>query len=290
MNPLLSLLGRNLGSAQKNAEDEEQLFNWRPTQRSTTPRKRKNNKQRLTTKTKASDSTDQAGNPGSAQEEAIPRRQQTKKQRLNSKTKASDGTGEKRYSYAASWETYIDGHIVSDSSKRFIANLLAATAAIKDDDPDDSSEDSDAEKWQDVNFRAGNMDLVQLTLQGMVARSSDEGAKAIGRHQQTIRLGRTLWQSPALEASVTARMNEVIFKSGHFPTQKDIRAALMKAKSPTEDRPAPFAGKTQPFAKLSVTNYQKTVEELVGCCKGRGGKTNNRTIRRSPNHSRPHPY
>ena len=263
MNPLLSLLGRVPTLPQRNAEVAEQLANPAPTRGSTTPRKRKNKKQCQTTKTEASGNRDQASIPGSAQEEATPGGQQSKKQRLNTKTKASDKTSETRCSYAAAWETYIDGNIVSESSKRIISNLLAATAAIKDEDSDDSSEDSDAEQWQGLDFRAGNMDLVQKTLHGMVARSSDEGTKAIGRHQQTIRLGRALWQSPALEASVTARMNEVTFKKGHFPDQKNIKAALLQAKSPAEDRPAPFAGKTQPYVTLSVTNYQKRVEDWL---------------------------
>ena len=35
------------------------------------------------------------------------------------------------YSYAATWDAYITGHIVSSTSLRYIQNLLAATAATK---------------------------------------------------------------------------------------------------------------------------------------------------------------
>ena len=43
------------------------------------------------------------------------------------------------YSYAASWEAYIAGHIVSESALRYIPNLLGATAATKTEDSEDSS-------------------------------------------------------------------------------------------------------------------------------------------------------
>ena len=91
----------------------------------------------------------------------------------------------------------------------------------------------------------------------MAARSSDEGVKAIGRHAQTIRLGRALWQSSPLAADAAADMQERFFDDGTFPPLSEVRKAVAKAKKPDEQRPAPFAGKTQPFVHLSVVNYGK---------------------------------
>ena len=83
-------------------------------------------------------------------------------------------SAQERESYAGSWDAYIDGHIVSESSRRYITNLLAATAAMKTEDSHDSSEDSDAEKWRHLDMRAGSMDVVQRTLQGIAAAMRPE--------------------------------------------------------------------------------------------------------------------
>ena len=64
---------------------------------------------------------------------------------MTKKTMQSDEPQKHRLSYAASWEAYIDGNVVSDTSRRYILNLLAATAATKTEDSGDSSEDSVAE-------------------------------------------------------------------------------------------------------------------------------------------------
>ena len=91
-----------------------------------------------------------------------------------------------------SWDKYINGHIVSSTSLRYIQNLLAATAATKLENSDGSSDDTDAEEWENLDVKAGSMQLVRLTLQGMASRNADEGVKAMGRHAATIRLGRSL--------------------------------------------------------------------------------------------------
>ena len=211
--------------------------------------------------------TDQPCSSGAAQDGAGAGPQRSKRRRLTCKASASGGTTQDRYSYAASWEAYIDGHIVSDSSRRFITNLMAATAAIKSEDSVDSSEDSDAEAWLNMNVRAGNMDLVHRTLQGMAAKSSDEGMKAIGRHARTIRLGRALWQSPPLDANATASVEERFFDDGSVPPQAEIRKAVAKAKKLDEQRPSPFAGKTQPFTHLSVVNYGQRLQNWLDAVK-----------------------
>ena len=76
-----------------------------------------------------------------------------------------------RDSYAASWEAYIDGNVVSETSRRYISNLLSATAATNMEESDESSGDSEAETWRHLDMRAGSMDLVKRTLQGMAAKA-----------------------------------------------------------------------------------------------------------------------
>ena len=98
---------------------------------------------------------------------------------------------------------------------------------------------------------------------GIAARTSDEGMKAIGRHARTIRLGRSLWQSPPLHATVTAGMRERFFNDGSFPPRHELRVAVQQAKKADEPRPAPFEGKTRPFAHLSITNYEKRMHDWL---------------------------
>ena len=50
-------------------------------------------------------------------------------------------------------------------------------------------------------------------------------------------------------------MEERFFDDGTSPPLKDIRTKVNEAKKPKEQRPAPFAGKTQPFVHLSVHAY-----------------------------------
>ena len=140
----------------------------------------------------------------------------------------------KRYSYAVTWEAYVKGHIVSSTSLRYIQNLLTATAATKTEDPEDSSDDTDAEQYENFDFKAGNMDLVHQTLKGMCAKNSEEGMKAMGRHARTIRLGRTLWESAPLEPELTSLMQERCFDDGTCPPLKEVKAAVAQAKNPLE--------------------------------------------------------
>ena len=90
-----------------------------------------------------------------------------------------------------------------------------------------------------------------------------KGVKAIGRHARTIRLGRALWQSPPLAEHVTSCMQERFFDDGTFPPLKEVEKALSKAKKTEEDRPAPFAGKTQPWVHLSVVDYGKRLRDWL---------------------------
>ena len=90
---------------------------------------------------------------------------------------------------------YIDGNVVTEMNKRFITNLLTATAARVVEEPGDSSADSDDFEYNHLGRPAGSMDLIQKTLNGICAKSEDDGAEGIGRHAAVIRLGRDLWQS-----------------------------------------------------------------------------------------------
>ena len=88
-----------------------------------------------------------AGQPGTsssgaAQDAPGPDGQPNKRRRLRGKLGPSSDAAQERHSYAASWEAYIEGNIVSETSRRFITNLLAGTAASKTEHSDDSSEDS----------------------------------------------------------------------------------------------------------------------------------------------------
>ena len=70
-----------------------------------------------------------------------------RRRRTKSKPDSTTATEKHKYSYATSWGIYIDGNVVSDTSRRFIVNLLAATAATQAEKQEDSSGDSDEEAW-----------------------------------------------------------------------------------------------------------------------------------------------
>ena len=69
------------------------------------------------------------------------------------------------------------------------------------------------------------MDLVQQTLKGMCSINPEEGAKIMGMHAKTIRLGRGLWESPPLEAREADFIQERFFDDGTFPPLKEVKAA-----------------------------------------------------------------
>ena len=142
-------------------------------------------------------------NPSSAHDPTGDGVQEVKRERSGSKTKAKDKTVRGRYSYPASY-----GCIVSESSRVSVANLLPATAAIIEEEAGDSSEGSDAEVWRKLDVRAGKMDLVHLSFEGLLAERSDGGAKTTGRHRRPIQLSRKLWPNPPLGANVTAVVKE----------------------------------------------------------------------------------
>jgi hypothetical protein len=140
---------------------------------------------------------------------------------------------EYRVSYATSWEKYVDGNIVSKTSRRFIANLLAATGTSKVEESDDSSAGSTAQAWENLDLQVGNLDLVHQTLQGIAIRNQEEGEKALGRHARTIRLGRSLWQSEPLSPEVVSKMRESVFDEKSFPRRKSDRLLSLTKRNHT---------------------------------------------------------
>ena len=101
----------------------------------------------------------------------------------------------------------------------------------------------------------------------MAARSTEEGVQALGRHARTIHLGRALWQSPPLDAKVASSVQERMLDDGTFLPLAEVRKTVAQAKKPDEQRPPPFAGKTQPFAHLSVVDYGNRLNDWLGALK-----------------------
>ena len=100
----------------------------------------------------------------------------------------------RKQSYAATWEQYCQGNVISQINRRYIINLLAATCTRTAEVPGDSSDDSEAENWSHLDLRAGSIDVVRRVLDGIAVRSSEEGQQALGRYGGTILLGRALWK------------------------------------------------------------------------------------------------
>ena len=163
--------------------------------------------------------------------------------------------------YTKAWQTYIKGNVVSHTNKRFITNLLAATAARVVEDPDDSSGDSDDFHYDHHNRPAGSYTLIQQTLDGISALNPDNGVEAIGRHAAVIQLGRNLWQSPPLADHEKVAVAERIFEEKAWPPAAEVAKAANEMIKAQEDRPAPFEGRTSPFARYTVLQYGKALHE-----------------------------
>ena len=73
-----------------------------------------------------------------------------------------------------------------------------ANAAKPTEESEDSGEEPEKLPELSMPRHVGSLDLVHRTLQGIAARSEDDGAEGFGRHAATIRLGKALWQSAPL--------------------------------------------------------------------------------------------
>lgn len=166
-----------------------------------------------------------------------------------------------RNSYVAAWNHYIDGHVVSESNRRYVTNLLAATAARVVEDSDDSTADSDDFNLEGMTPNAGDLDLVEKTLRGIAARSDDDGALGSGKHGSVIHMGRSLWATPPLTSAEQARVEEVFFDDGTFPPCQETLRAAAEAVQNAEDRPAPFGAGTPPSVRYTTTNYGQLLDD-----------------------------
>jgi hypothetical protein len=125
-------------------------------------------------------------------------------------------------SYSSSWEWYVNGNVVSEVNRRYIVNMLGCTTARALDTADDDADDSDEDGEPDVPEHVGNLDLVQRTIDGMWAHSADDGILGFGRHSESIRLGRGLWQSDALPEEVRSGIREDVFEPSMYPSGKEF--------------------------------------------------------------------
>ena len=155
---------------------------------------------------RSSDSSPNANDGASPTPAASKRRRLTQKRPEEARTENAP-----KRSYAATWQTYIDGNVVSESNRKYITNILMATAARVVENRDDSSEDSDAFEYIHGDRKVGNMDLIHQTLHGIRNHSAEDGAEGLGRHAQTIRLGRDLWQSAPLTEEQQAIFIDILY-------------------------------------------------------------------------------
>ena len=164
------------------------------------------------------------------------------KKRLRAKTSQDQKqtNSAERISYATSWDTYIDGNVVSETSRRYIINLLATTCTARAEHDEESSGESDQDAWKNVLRDSGSMEDVRLALAGIASRSADEGIQGLGRHSRTIRLGKQLWQTHPLNEEAKKDIRERFFDDGTFPPPQTVKKALeMMKKAGEEERPAP---------------------------------------------------
>ena len=104
------------------------------------------------------------------------------------------------------------------------------------------------------------MSLIQDTLRGIATRDADDGAQGFGRHAASIGLGRGLWESDALTPAEEKNVHEPRFDDGRFPPLETAFKAAQELIKKTEERPAPFEGKTEPFAHVSVVEYGRKLD------------------------------
>ena len=85
----------------------------------------------------------------------------------------------------------------------------------------------------------------------------------VKRHTSTIRLGRSLWQTPALLARETSEIKQRSFPEGTFPNRPKCRKALDTIRKQDEERPIPFAGVTEAYATYTTLDYGARLEEWL---------------------------
>ena len=166
-------------------------------------------------------------------------------------------------SYANAWDWYINGHVVSELNRRYIVNLLGATTAKVSETPvdDASDDDSDEDLGPDEPEHVGSLNLVQRTLDGINATSKDDGESGFGRDSTSIRLGRNMWQTAEMPQEAKSQIRESVFEPSLYPNGRAIKAEFTRLQKADEERPAPFDGRTEPYAHLAVHDYGKRIED-----------------------------
>ena len=154
---------------------------------------------------------------------------------------------------------YIDGNVVSKASRQYISNLMSATAARFVENSEDIDTDSEDDDMDKTKGHAGNMSLVRKTLQGIASHDTEEGRVSFGRHDACIQMGRELWSTQELTPEQRAQTHEVFFADGSFPEAKEALEAASASTKLENQRPAPFAERTQPYAHLSVEGYGERI-------------------------------
>jgi len=131
------------------------------------------------------------------------------------------------------------------------------------EDAQDSSDDTDEEKWKPIQTAAGSMEVVNRTLCGIAARSADDGSRGFGRHAEIIRMGRALWQTPPITGSRAEKITETFCDDGRFPPSQESKAAFAAKRSVKEHITNPFEGKTLPYSHLNVHNYGERMTSWI---------------------------
>ena len=95
-------------------------------------------------------------------------------------------TNEREVTNAAKLEAFF-GRFVDERRDRDIGvdDVVAARIAHSERQCGLAVDDTDAEDWTNADRKAGNLDLVHKTLDGIAAQSRDDGAKGFGRHAAT---------------------------------------------------------------------------------------------------------
>ena len=79
---------------------------------------------------------------------------------------------------------------------------VAATTTPLIDVLGDSLDESDGDDIDPSTLHVGSMASVPRLINGIPARSDDDGREGLGRHGASIRRGRSLWQSADLPDNV----------------------------------------------------------------------------------------
>ena len=157
-----------------------------------------------------------------------------------------------RRTYVLGWRWYIQGHVTSQQQRRFIQNLLMATAAKVAEQPGEVSSDSEEVDYKRHERTIGDMKLVHRTIDGLQADDEDTEQGPFGQYFECISRGRALWQSAPLSDSERALVNVSV--DGYILSDREAKKALHQfAELHSNERQAPFEGATQPHAIVRVS-------------------------------------